>query len=127
MLGAFRRCRFLALLALALSPGSAGVVLPALSPCPMEAPWLADRGMAAGGHDPHCDHASPEHRHDARCCHCIGACCTSAFTVVPRLAAGGTLVAEPAHHAATRVPPAAPPVRRPADFLPPTTAPPLVG
>lgn len=123
-----RGLRLLALLLLLGVPGLGGSALQLLHPCPASAPWLADAAGGArashraavtdaSGHEGHAPDA--EHR-----CHCIGSC---QLGTAPLPA--GTAVAvlrlppEPAPRViatAAAVPPAA----RPADRLPPSTAPP---
>lgn len=73
MLSALRRSRMLALLLLAASPAAGGTVLPALHPCPVDMPWLAQT-QALGEHAGHGQDAAGDPaqgaNHDS--CSCIG-------------------------------------------------------
>lgn len=62
----------LALLLLAASPAAGGTVLPALHPCPVDMPWLAQAGASGehAGHGQHADDPAQGAHHDS--CSCIG-------------------------------------------------------
>jgi hypothetical protein len=79
-LARLRRCRLGVALLMASSPAAGGSLLPALHPCPVDAPWTADagpdgpiehsgrsqhRGQASGGAS-HAHHSGSQH------CTCIG-------------------------------------------------------
>jgi hypothetical protein len=96
MLAALRRCRALAFLLLAFSPGAMGVVLPVLHPCPVDTPTMAVAAAvgavhaghaAAAAHGSHAAHGvalgtpergAPAHPAHGQTCHCPGTCCMSA-------------------------------------------------
>lgn len=123
MLALLRRCRIVAAVLLALSPGVTGAAVPLLHPCPVDMPTMLGSGMAAtmathGGMPQADDHAS----HHA--CTCLGVCSPSgaALAPTPGVTVGVRL--------ATMVEPEAAgsdwglPTARPTDYLPPSTAPP---
>lgn len=71
MLNPLRRSRLLALLLFAASPAIGGTVLPAIHPCPVDAPWLAQHVAGAhAGH--HGSHGTPAGKGHSETCHCIG-------------------------------------------------------
>ena len=124
MLSALRRSRILALLLFAASPAVGGTVLPAIHPCPVDAPWLARH--APSGHAGHQGHGSPVGTHHNETCHCIGSWLSGAALIPPRAPVTVTqlltLFAPPEifpGDSSLRLDP-------PAALLPPATAPPLV-
>jgi hypothetical protein len=124
ILGALRRrFRCVAILAIVLSPGGAGIVMPAMVPCPMEAPWLETESKLMAGHP---GSLGSQHS-DSHSCHCVGQCCPSAPATVT--AAGMLAIRIPGPTVAQQVcrPTVRAPVQLPADRLPPATAPPQLG
>jgi hypothetical protein len=124
MLGRSRRSRLLAVLLLAASPAAAGTLLPAIHPCPVDSPWLAEREAAthSAGHHGAGHRASPGHQHQV--CHCIGNCVAGLAALAPAARGASTapvaatpVAAWPAHDASLRLAPLA-------ALLPPSTAPP---
>ena len=127
MLNALRHSRLLAALLVTASPAVLGTVLPAVHPCPVEAPWLAQKG-AAGSHADHHQAAhhemgGPGHEHET--CHCIGASLSGAAMTPPK-------TGELSHQILTLFAPPHFPTRDSsldlapsAALLPPATAPPL--
>jgi hypothetical protein len=112
--------RLFTLLLLLASPAVGGTVLPAVHPCPVDAPWTADADDPHAGHEGH-DPAPAPGSHD---CSCISSCATGpAFS--PPLRPDRVLVAQVFF---TR--PAAPGsdasliVASAVELLPPSTAPP---
>jgi hypothetical protein len=63
----------LSLLLLLASPAMGGTVLPALHPCPVDAPWQAQQSEHAG-HEGH--HQTPSPGGDSHDCTCISSCST---------------------------------------------------
>jgi hypothetical protein len=121
MFALLRRSRAFALVLVCLSPAVGGTLLPAVHPCPVDAPWLA--ATHAAGH--HGGHSAPASTHQHDVCHCVGGCVAAAATTSP---AGGII----SLHAV--LPPMAPgwvsedaslELPPPSALLPPTTAPPL--
>lgn len=122
-----RRSRWLAALLLIASPAVGGQVLPAIHPCPV-ATGLPD---APDDHQDHNagllsadqgDHSGSGHQAD---CTCIGNCQPTPGQVAPGSA---PVVRAATYLVDTSVPPLLrpePPIARPIDRLPPTTAPPL--
>jgi len=124
MLARMRRSRLLAALLLAASPAAAGTLLPAIHPCPVDSPWLAEDAAASphAGHHAAGHRASPGHQHQV--CHCIGHCLTGLAALLPApsgaraaTVAATALAAWPAQDASLRLAPLA-------ALLPPSTAPP---
>jgi hypothetical protein len=123
-----RRLRWVSALLAVLSPPAAGTWLPVLHPCPVDAPWLAERSAGPGARD-RAEHAGHERAGEPaghRTCHCIGLC--EAGVGAAALAAAAPNLS--LRHAPQRSPgltesatPAAP---RPWYSQPPATAPPLV-
>ena len=117
MIRLLRRSRLLALLLLLAAPAVGGAWLQAVHPCPVDTPWLAAHD---GEHTDHQDHAT------STGCHCVGSCAGVSVAIVP---AAPVLAARaiPTPLAPPRVSAGVPaPAVRPADRLPPSTAPPLV-
>jgi hypothetical protein len=124
MLGRMRRSRLLAALLFAASPAAAGTLLPAIHPCPVDSPWLAEDAAAShhAGHHAASHRASPGHQHQV--CHCIGHCLAGLAALVPPTRGASTapvaaiaLAAWPAQDASLHLAPLA-------ALLPPSTAPP---
>ena len=120
-----RRSRLVAGLLIAASPAIGGTVLPAVHPCPVDAPWLAHH--EAGAHAAHhAGHGTPATGHHPETCHCIGSCLSGAAMAPPQTPALArqalTLFAAP------RIPTGDSTLELdpPAALLPPATAPPLV-
>ena len=116
MLHLLRRSRLLALALLLATPALGGAWLQVGHPCPVDAPWLSTGGNE--GHGEHDPHSTPG------TCHCVNSC---------QAAAVAAIAAAPVLQLAAAPPPAAPPAFapaaplpafRPADRLPPATAPP---
>lgn len=112
--------RLLSLLLLLASPAVGGTVLPALHPCPAEAPWTAAAGDSHAGHEGHDQPPAPA-SHD---CRCISSCTTGPVLSPPRRpdtvalpAIFLTLLASPGSDASLIVAAAV-------ELLPPSTAPP---
>jgi len=117
MIRLLRRTRLLALVLLLATPAVGGAWLQAVHPCPVDAPWLAEH---------HGEHADHQDRGGGTGCHCVGSCAGVSGAVVP---AAPVLAARaiPAPATRPRVTAAfSTPAVRPADRLPPSTAPPLV-
>ena len=119
----FLRSPLAALVLLLASPGLAGVALDAAHPCPAIAPWLVQSVTGHHGDSGHHGSEAPDGEHE---CKCFGSClnapdirpvnAATTLAVTPLVAAA---VARPLHYALV-------PAGRPADRLPPATAPPLV-
>lgn len=116
MLRLFRRSRLLALALLLATPALGGAWLQFAHPCPVDAPWTAEHG----GHG--AEHGGAD---ASSGCHCVGTCAPG---ILAALGAD-----DPSPAAAVSIPPAGSPLvpaaqapsLRPADRLPPATAPPL--
>lgn len=137
MFSVFRRFRSLALLLALAVPGLGGSALQLLHPCPVDTPWLVP--AHGGAHPtamampmgmpmatpveqaPASDHHSPDAHHG---CHCVGSCTFQSVTVpAPVSPVVATTVAAPV---APQFPVVSARIHaRPADRLPPATAPPL--
>jgi hypothetical protein len=114
------------LLLLVASPGLAGLALDAAHPCPEKAPWTVSAETAApADHRAGDEHhpGEPAGHHD---CKCVGSCQTA--PAVRSVDADGILAfAAPVVDLGLRPARSALiPVGRPADLLPPATAPPLI-
>jgi hypothetical protein len=123
VLAMVRRSRLIAGLLFAASPAIGGTVLPAIHPCPVDAPWLARHSAGAHtGH--HGGHDAPAGRGET--CHCIGSWLTGAAFAPPQSPVTVrqilTLFSPPAIHSAD----SSLELEPPAALLPPATAPPLV-
>lgn len=122
-LGSIRRSRLLAAFLLAASPAAGGTVLPALHPCPVDAPWLAARG-GDGEHAHHDGHGQPgPERHPG--CQCIGGCLAGALEAAPPEALIRAWVAVPVVREPTADRSPVPAASRRPWQQPPSTAPPL--
>jgi hypothetical protein len=82
MLKVLRRSRLLAALLFAASPAIGGTVLPAIHPCPVDMPWLAQTSGEHAGHGQHAGHSSSGSQHDA--CNCIGSWLTGTAVAAPK-------------------------------------------
>lgn len=127
MIARIRRWRLITLLLLLATPATGGTALQALHPCPESAPWAAG-GDTADAHAGHHiapageDGAPAEHTGD---CHCVGACAAAALVLAP-VPAGIVALHADAEPAPDFLVHAEAPRARPADRLPPATAPPLI-
>ncbi len=94
VLARFRQQPWLAALLILLSPALAGVAVPALHRCPVDAPWLAP---TAGPHDSAGNHGTsdgvtqPEHHQSS----CIGGCATPSVPTPPAAIVAAEVVAAP--------------------------------
>ena len=117
MIRTLRRNPLLTLFLLLATPALGGAWLQAAHPCPAEAPWVGEHGEEHGSHGA---------GQSAGGCHCVGSCAGAAGVVVPprALLPASAAAVSPAR---PRISPVTlPRVLRPADRLPPATAPPLV-
>ena len=118
MIRLLRRSRLLALVLLLATPALGGAWLQAAHPCPVDAPWAAEHGGDHGG-----QHGAPA---DTGTCHCVGSCAASAGSLLPAAAAVTQVLADlPAAPRPASIAVLAPTLR-PADRLPPATAPPAL-
>lgn len=129
MIGPVRRSRVLALLLLFATPALGGSWLQAAHPCPVDSPWLqahgagpADRGAQGAAHH---DQGGPGDHPGAAICHCVGTCAAAALAVLSDAPVVPIAAAPVAGHPARLVAATVAPTLRPADRLPPSTAPPL--
>lgn len=122
-----RRSRLLAGLLFVASPAMGGTLLPAIHPCPVDAPWLAHLAPAgtAGGHHHHATHGdAPAGKQQHQTCHCIGSWSAGTAVAPPaqghitRLATVAVQVLLPGHDSSLELAPRS-------ALLPPATAPPL--
>jgi len=120
----FRRLRWFAACLLVLSPPVGGILLPALDPCPIDLPWLAQTGSSHQHDHSGAGSQSPSGHHSV--CHCVGTCAGAGGLVAAPAQPGTPHVALEAHEARPHRFAAAVQVAKPRFLLPPATAPPLV-
>jgi hypothetical protein len=125
VLAQMRRSRLIAGLLLAASPAIGATVLPAVHPCPVDAPWLVQHASSAhAGH--HGGHDAPASKGHGATCHCIGSWLSGAAVAPPQSPAVVrqilTLFAPPEIRSGD----SSLQLEPPAALLPPATAPPLV-
>lgn len=125
MLKALRRSRMLGLLLFAASPAIGGTVLPAIHPCPVDAPWLAQhRADADAGH--HGSHDAPASHSHGETCQCIGSWLSSSAVTPPQSPVVVRQILTLFSPPAIRSQDSSLLLDPPAALLPPATAPPLV-
>jgi len=123
MLRTLRQCRALLVLLLLATPGLGCTWLAVAHPCPADTPWLAQ-----GGHAHHQAPGGSSDRHapaDVSSCHCIGACHSSAATLVARTPPPVAHMAAAGWSTGPSTPDVAPPAQPRLRRHPPATAPPL--
>jgi hypothetical protein len=120
-----RRSRLITGLLFAASPAIGGTVLPAVHPCPVDAPWLARHAAGAhAGH--HGGHDAPADTHHNDTCHCIGSWLSGAAVAPPHSPATVRQILTLFSPPAIRTRDSSLQLDPPAALLPPATAPPLV-
>lgn len=114
----------LAFLLLAASPAAGGTVLPALHPCPVDMPWLAQASGEHAGHGQDAGAPAQGAHHDS--CSCIGSWLFGTAAAPPRPAELSRPIVTLFSQVIVAFTDSSLELSPPAALLPPATAPPLL-